>query len=103
MRVVTHFLWCLILCLAFLAAKPAAAYWLHTLDPNSAPRYWPALKAQGDYLWMGVTGGVVRWKISNKEHTVYDLTTAGLPDFDIYSLGIDSSGNPWVATPSGIA
>ncbi len=61
-----------------------------------------AVAVQGNYVWGGGAGGLVRWDVA---HETYDLfTTAnGLPDNDVNALLVADDGRLWVATRAGIA
>ena len=61
-----------------------------------------AVAVQGDYVWGGGSGGLVRWDVA---HETYDLfTTAnGLPDNGINALLVDADDRLWAATRAGIA
>jgi serine/threonine protein kinase/ligand-binding sensor domain-containing protein len=61
-----------------------------------------AVAIQGDYVWGGGAGGLVRWDLV---HQTYDLyTTAdGLPSNVINVLLVDDDNRLWAATGSGIA
>jgi len=60
------------------------------------------LASEGNYIWAGTVGGVVKWNISNGEYI--KLTSAdGLVDNVVLSIAIDSEGNKWFGTSEGIS
>jgi hypothetical protein len=56
-----------------------------------------ALAIQGDYLWAGTNGGVVRWNTTDGSYTKY-TNVDGLPNNDIHAIASDANGNIWVGT-----
>jgi len=61
-----------------------------------------AVAIQGDYVWGGGLGGLVRWDLA---HDTYDLFTMadGLPSDVINALQADGDDRLWAATRAGIA
>jgi len=59
---------------------------------------WLAL--EGDYLWQGTSGGVVKRSITNPLTDViyYTKENSGLISLNISSIAIDKSGNKWFGT-----
>lgn len=52
--------------------------------------------------WIGTTGGGGLLKFDGINFTSYTPQNSGLPQEDIYSLTIDSLGNKWIGTFSGL-
>lgn len=52
----------------------------------------------GDYLWIGTGGGLVKMDKSTEEKTFYNRANAGLPDNRILSLAKDKDGNIWLGS-----
>ncbi|UCD84585.1 MAG: hypothetical protein JSU92_15160 [Deltaproteobacteria bacterium] len=48
----------------------------------------------GEYIWVGTKGGVVRWDIENGTYTKY-TTADGLCNNVVRAVAIDSEGNKW--------
>ena len=48
-----------------------------------------ALAIEGDYIWAGTDGGVVKFNKITGEKTFYNRSNSGLPDNNIYSIAID--------------
>ena len=65
-----------------------------------APQY--ALADDGPFLWIGATGGVVRW---NKQQNTYERYTAvdGLPHSAILAIAVDGAGNRWFGGDGGLS
>lgn len=61
-----------------------------------------AVAVQGDYVWGGGSGGLVRWDRADGTSTLF-TTAHGLPDNDVNALLVDDDGRLWVATRAGIA
>ncbi|MCK5733864.1 MAG: hypothetical protein KAI38_06735, partial [Candidatus Latescibacteria bacterium] len=60
-----------------------------------------ALTFQGNTLWAGTTGGVVRWDLSNGTYVEYTILD-GMAGNHVSSLLVDASGNPWAHTKEGL-
>ncbi|MCK5118954.1 MAG: hypothetical protein KAQ78_05195, partial [Candidatus Latescibacteria bacterium] len=60
-----------------------------------------ALTFQGNTLWAGTTGGVVRWDLSNGTYVEYTILD-GMAGNHVSSLLIDASGNLWAHTKEGL-
>ena len=57
---------------------------------------------QGNLMWIGTLGGLVRVNTLTNETTYFDKTNSGLPDNRVTSIAVDSSGKLWVGTYYGI-
>lgn len=57
---------------------------------------------EGNYIWAGTTGGVVKWNIKDGEYIKF-TTADGLVDNVVLSIAIDSLGNRWFGTSEGIS
>ena len=61
-----------------------------------------ALAIEGDYVWVGTTGGVVRLNQNDGSFIKY-TTSEGLADNDVNAITIDNSGNKWFGTDDGVS
>ena len=63
------------------------------------------LAIEGDYIWEGTTGGVVKRSMANPLTDVvyYHKINSGLADNYVYSIAIDGSGNKWFGTYGGVS
>jgi ligand-binding sensor domain-containing protein len=61
--------------------------------------YFSALALQGDYLWAGTDGGVVRWDTRDGSYTKF-TTADGLAGNYIDAVASHPTGNMWFATGS---
>jgi ligand-binding sensor domain-containing protein len=57
---------------------------------------------QGDLMWIGTLGGLVRINTLTDETTFFNKTNSGIPDNRVSSIAIDSTGKVWVGTYYGI-
>src|SRR5579862_5279117 len=60
-----------------------------------------ALAVRGSSLYAGTARGLRRWDVTNDEYEVLDAE-AGLRGHGVTALGLDGSGQAWVATDAGI-
>ena len=60
-----------------------------------------ALALEGDYVWAGTSGGLVRWNRRDGSYVKYTLAD-GLPTNDIWDIALDPKGQKWLATPAGV-
>ncbi|MGB6340975.1 MAG: two-component regulator propeller domain-containing protein [Candidatus Aminicenantaceae bacterium] len=58
------------------------------------------IAVEGNYVWTGSGGGVVKWDMSTGEYTKY-ISADGLADNVILSIAIDSEGNKWFGKHGG--
>ncbi|OQA91071.1 MAG: Two component regulator propeller [Elusimicrobia bacterium ADurb.Bin231] len=72
--------------------------WVNYTNPN----YVQCVGREGNYLWMGTAGGVVKWNTTNDTYRLY-TTIDGLANNDVNSIAIDSAGNKWFGTNSGVS
>ena len=56
------------------------------------------LYEDGDYLWLGTTGGIIHYNIHTEEKTYYNTLNTGLHTVKITALTKDQQGNLWVAS-----
>ena len=61
------------------------------------------LLEEGNYIWAGTTGGLVRINKHTKETIFYNKANSGLPDNTIRALVKDSKGIKWIGTEGGLA
>lgn len=60
-----------------------------------------AIVEEGNYIWIGTTGGLARLDKSTGTIDHYHKTNSGLPDNYINAIAIDNAGNKWIATKQG--
>ena len=56
---------------------------------------------EGDIVWIGTWGGLVKLNKVTGETTFYNRGNSGLPDNWVWSIAIDGSGNKWIGTWTG--
>ncbi len=56
-----------------------------------------ALVEDGEFIWVGTVGGLVKLNITSGNMTFYNKANSGLPDNCVITIAIDGSGNIWVA------
>ena len=56
------------------------------------------LVEEGQYIWAGTNGGLVRINKKTKETIFYNKANSGLPDNNITALVIDKRGIKWIGT-----
>lgn len=61
-----------------------------------------ALLDDGDFIWTGGIGGLVRWEKATKMPTKYTVLE-GLPSNQVLALAKDMAGNIWVGTDRGVS
>ena len=71
-------------------AQAQAYTWTNYTNGN----YVEALAVQGDILWVGTRGGVVRWDLTDGSYVKY-LAPHGLPDNWVSAVVVDTVGRPW--------
>ena len=59
------------------------------------------LAKEGNILWVGTSGGLVKIDIVTGLKAFYNKDNSGLPDVCITSIVIDSKGNKWIGTRNG--
>ncbi|PIP76684.1 MAG: hypothetical protein COW85_12920, partial [Ignavibacteria bacterium CG22_combo_CG10-13_8_21_14_all_37_15] len=60
-----------------------------------------SLADEGNNLWVGTTGGLIKLDKSSGEKTLYNKGINGFPDNYINTITIDSVGNKWIGTKNG--
>ncbi len=61
-----------------------------------------ALAVEGNYVWAGTTGGVVRWNRTDGSYVKY-TTADGLASNSVYAIAVDGAGHMWFGTPYGVS
>ncbi len=56
----------------------------------------------GDYLWLGTTGGLIRYNKLDSTSVHYNKANSSLPSNSITALSIDGNGSLWIGTTSGL-
>lgn len=60
------------------------------------------LAEEGNYIWAGTNGGLVKINRYTLGKTFYNPANSGLKGIGINDIGIDSQGNKWIATQFGL-
>lgn len=68
--------------------------WINYTNGN----YIPCLTEEGDYIWVGTSGGLVKLNKNTGSSIFYNKLNSGLPDNSVESIAIDNSGNKWIGT-----
>ncbi len=58
---------------------------------------------EGDYIWVGTEGGLVKVNNTTGETVFYNKIISGLPDNMVNTIAIDAVGNKWIGTNGGLA
>ena len=61
------------------------------------------LVIEGEILWIGTGGGLVKYNIVSEEYTFYNKANSGLPHNHINFIFIDKDGTKWIGTRLGLA
>ena len=61
------------------------------------------LAEEGQYLWVGTNGGLVKLNKLTGEFIVYEKWNSGLPNNYVRAIAIDGQGNKWIGTGGGLA
>lgn len=61
-----------------------------------------ALAVQGNTLWVGTSGGLLRWNLSQDSYVKY-TPADGLADTQVNDVAVDSQGRVWVAHERGLS
>jgi hypothetical protein len=56
---------------------------------------------EGEYLWVGVDGGLVKLNKLTGDLIVYNRSNSGLTYNWVTAIAIDKQGNKWIGTPGG--
>ena len=62
-----------------------------------------SLTVEGNYIWVGTKGGLVRLNMLTGEKVNYNSANSGLPDNYVHAIVIDGQGNKWIGTAGGLA
>lgn len=62
-----------------------------------------AVAEEGNYLWLGTTGGAVRYNKSTSVVDNFNKANSGLPHNWVTAVAVDKSGNKWFGTWGGLA
>ncbi len=60
------------------------------------------IEMEGDLVWIGTGGGLVKYDRSSESTVFYDRSNSGIPSNGVYSITIDESGNKWIGTSEGL-
>jgi hypothetical protein len=66
-----------------------------------AGKWINCLADEGQYLWVGTWGGLVKLNKSTGQFIVYGKWNSKLPDNHVTSVAIDGQGNKWIGTYGG--
>ncbi len=56
-----------------------------------------------DYIWIGTSGGLVKYNKIDGSREYLNQTNSGLPDNYIYCIEVDAVGSLWIGTAHGLA
>ncbi|MEN3038802.1 MAG: two-component regulator propeller domain-containing protein, partial [Candidatus Kryptonium sp.] len=62
-----------------------------------------AIAIEGNYVWVGTSGGLVWLDMTTEVMTFYNKANLGLPSNFVRSIAIDGQGNKWIGTGGGLA
>lgn len=89
---------CIICCFTTPARAEVGESWTNiTFDKDIR-----VLKFQGDTLWAGTWGGLLKWDLTAGTYTKYTIAD-GLADNMINDIAFDNLGQVWVATDMGLS
>src|SRR6187402_793925 len=83
---------------------------LLTNDLNAQFPYWKnysngievqALAKEGNYIWVGTSGGLIRIDKVTGNETIYTKENSGIPSVNVRAIAIDNVGNKWIGTMTG--
>ena len=57
-----------------------------------------SLAEEGNYIWVGTSGGLTRLDKSSDSRTFYNTTNSELPSNNVHCIAIDDNGNKWIGT-----
>jgi ligand-binding sensor domain-containing protein len=66
-------------------------------------KYINCLADEGQYLWVGTTGGLVKLNKTTGEFIIYNKGNSKLPNNRALAIAIDGQGNKWIGTYGGLA
>ncbi len=64
-------------------------------------QYVQAVAAEGNYMWVGTNGDLVKLDKTTGNMTFYNRSNSGLPDNFVLAIVIDGQGNKWIGTWGG--
>ena len=67
----------------------------------TAGNYVGAIAVEGNYIWVGTSGGLVKIDRTTGNMTFYNRANSGLPSNWVWSIAIDGQGNKWIGTGGG--
>jgi len=85
--------------LMFSTTYPQSPEWINYTNGD----YVSCLAEEGDYMWVGTTGGLVKINKISGATFFLNKDNSGLPSNRVFSIAIDSSGNKWIGTWYGLA
>ncbi len=75
---------------------------LHAQNPEwinyTSGKYVCTTLVEGDNVWIGTQGGLVKHNKKTWIKTYYNKGNSGLPENWVWSIAVDSSGNKWIGT-----
>jgi len=83
---------------AAMLAPQSDGAWINYTNGNEVN----ALAVEGDYVWAGTTGGVVRWNRTDGSYVKY-TTADGLAHNEVEAIAVDGAGHLWFGTPLGVS
>lgn len=91
---------------ATVAAEPTP---VATAPPALATPFWTTWGAQlydlandGSRLWIGATGGLIRWEKNTQSYRRYTAVD-GLPHTVVWTVAVDGAGNRWFGGDGGLS
>ncbi len=61
-----------------------------------------SMVVEGNYLWIGTDGGLIKLNILTNEKVFFNKTNSGLPDNSVHCFAVDESGNIWSGGQNGL-
>ena len=95
---ITFFILLLSIILLHISCSRNQESWINYTNANCVI----TLVIEGNYIWAGTDGGVIKWNIDNGEYIKF-TTADGLVDNIVQSIAIDSEGNKWFGTSGGVS
>ena len=86
-----------VLCFSLLFFSPAITH-SQQWQVYTSGRDITALAGEGNFLWVGTSGGLVKLDKTTGTPTFYDKTNSGLPFNAVSCIAIDQNGNKWIGT-----
>ena len=83
---------------AEMLAAQSSGTWRNYTNGNGAR----ALAVEGNYVWAGTNGGVVRWDRTGGTYVKY-TSADGLADNWVFAIAMDEAGHKWFGTYSGVS